>query len=162
MKIKYQARGASLAGLALLAALVLMMVAFAAQAAGNPEGSTDTSVKMPPSAVLGRIHPTVGNMAMTTSPGSGGGVGEVEIRPTFAGPLVAGAPAPGRFVTADTTGGGGTVVVEETSLFGASSALWIALAALAAGLAIVLWAFVRGRVRQRQTGFDCEASLLGC
>lgn len=146
----------ALAGLMLLTAVLLLMVVQAAQA------GTSTVQSGPPSE---RLAPQGGgtSVVLTADQVAAAVTGEATIRPAVPGPHALRMAPPGRFTLSDTgPGGGPTFAQSPPSPSAPSGSVWIALAAFAGGLGIVLWALARGRVRRRQVTFDCESSLLGC
>ena len=169
MKAHTQTRSAALAGLLLLATLVLLTIAQSASAGANypSYGGATGSVKLPPAEVLGRLHPTasvVSNGAVVAATTAGVGPGEVAIRPVVVVPFEVSQSAPSRFSLSESGPGSGTSPTgfSATPSVSSSTSVWIAVAAFAGGLAIILWMFARGRIRRREPSFDCSATLLGC
>ena len=151
----------ALAGLMLLSAIVLLTVVQAAQAAqvqGTGAGSgTSTGQSGPPSERLALQG--AGTTVVLSADEVAAAPVEASIRPAVTGPYALRMAPPGRFALSNVGPGGGTALAQSSP---SSGSIWVALAAFAGGLGIVVRALARNRIRRRQVTFDCEASLLGC
>ncbi len=100
---------------------------------------------------------------VAAEPMSGGiFTGEVTIKPSVVGLHRLSTPASGRLGRLNGILQRDRTAAQSPPSPATSTSIWIAVVAFSGGLLIVLWAFVRGRVRRRDATFDCEASFLGC